>query len=144
MAAESEMNKEEQFLDDECYKVEYLDMNVYTEEDDEDAPAVTEGDGGDIYNDFVEEELIDCIEYEVTDDPIEDALPASTAKSTTKQIVLNKSSTNWNSHGETSVECDLCGHLDESKETLLEHFRNQHDLYHQYSCKVCPIVFPSM
>lgn len=153
---------------DETCKVEYLDMDMFIEEDqpqeDDECPVDVESSVcEDTY--FVEENesfeneeypvveverehnnvdhnysdvgiLNEYLEYK-SEDPTELGSENLQFSSTLPLF------SGWNIQ-ETSAECDLCGHLCETKELLLDHFAEQHDLRQQYSCESCPKLFDRM
>lgn len=141
-------------VDEVGYKVEYLDMDVFIEEDHgvddpaADADAISNPSDLKYYDD---DELLEVVtpfsvntvnkknpqEISVDEDLL--YVATKTAANTRKP----QPSMNWNRQ-EISVECDLCGQICDSKELLLEHFTCQHSLRRHFSCELCSITFLSM
>lgn len=117
-------------LDEPC-KVEYLDMDMFNEEDQ------LEKDSASLENHHSEdEEMNNSAEYTI-DSPTE-LVKIENTQNTALDVSLRLST--CNSH-ETSVECDLCGQIYEHKQLLSKHLADEHDLVHPYSCEMCLEVF---
>lgn len=124
---------------EDAYAVEYLDTDMYVEEvyeeiEEDDHPTADESN---IPND----ESFACEEDQDADNSHlnVETMSEEIEKGCNVQI-LQPISNAWNTY-KTSVVCDLCGERYDHKDSLLDHFSQEHNLHYHNTCETCPLMF---